>query len=131
MQMVVISPTQLLLLDRVENNPLQIDGHSAWSAIYSLKSNTASPIRLLTNSFCASSSYLSNGTLVSVGGYIAEQANIPDANGFQALRLFNPPQCPDDGTTCSFIENPARIRLAKPRWYPTTVRYGIYRTLPG
>jgi len=49
MQLAVVSPTQLLIVDRVQTNPLKVDGHSAWASIYSLKSNTARPVRLKTN----------------------------------------------------------------------------------
>jgi hypothetical protein len=67
MMMVVISETQLLIIDRVSNNSMQVDGHSAWSSVYSTATNTARPVRLVTNSFCAGGSFLSNGTLVNIG----------------------------------------------------------------
>ncbi|KAH7106276.1 glyoxal oxidase N-terminus-domain-containing protein [Auriculariales sp. MPI-PUGE-AT-0066] len=124
MQMAVVSPTQLLLIDRVQNNTLEVDGHSAWAAIYSLTSNTVRPVRLESNSFCAGGAYLSNGTLVNVGGYKAQIEDIPDTNGFQGLRYFNPSSCPDNanGGPCAFYESTSRIRLAKPRWYPSILR---------
>ncbi|KAH7096643.1 glyoxal oxidase N-terminus-domain-containing protein [Auriculariales sp. MPI-PUGE-AT-0066] len=125
MQMTVISPTQLLLIDRAQHNPLQIDGHSAWSAVYSLTTNTVRAVRLVTNSFCAGGAFLSNGTLLNVGGSYAENApSIPNSNGIQGVRLFNPSSCPDTSgaAPCEFYESPTRIRLSRTRWYPSILR---------
>ncbi|KAH7105130.1 glyoxal oxidase N-terminus-domain-containing protein [Auriculariales sp. MPI-PUGE-AT-0066] len=124
MQMTVISPTQLLIIDRAQHNPLQVDGHPAWSAVYSLTTNTVRAVRLTTNSFCAGGSFLSNGTLVNIGGNMAEYSDVKDTNGLQGIRIFNPASCPDTpGTTpCEFYESPQRVRLAKPRWYPSIIR---------
>ena len=49
MMMAVVSPTQLLIVDRTAHNPLRVDGHNAWAAVYSLTSNTARPVRVQTN----------------------------------------------------------------------------------
>jgi hypothetical protein len=34
MQLQVISETYAVVIDKVENNPLQINGHAAWSSLY-------------------------------------------------------------------------------------------------
>ncbi|EJD48230.1 hypothetical protein AURDEDRAFT_86052 [Auricularia subglabra TFB-10046 SS5] len=123
MQLVVVSPTQALIVDKVQHNSMTINGHIAWSAIYSLVSNTARPVDLQTNSFCAGGSFLSNGTLVNLGGNTFAFTNqIPDANGAQGLRLFDAAGCPDNAPQCAFYESPKRIRLTSNRWYPTVVR---------
>jgi len=77
-------------------------------------------------SFCASGGFLSNGTLVNIGGNLAEGAvrgGVPDGNGLQALRQFEPSSCPDDRSEpCAMVEFPTRMRLATRRWYPSAVR---------
>lgn len=124
MQLVVVSPTQALILDKVQHNPLMFNGHNAWSTIYSLVTNTVRPVSLLTNSFCAGGSFLGNGTLVSVGGNVVapEVPGDGDGNGAQGLRLFDPSSCADDAPACAFYEDPSRIHITSSRWYPTTVK---------
>ncbi|KZV98760.1 hypothetical protein EXIGLDRAFT_606571 [Exidia glandulosa HHB12029] len=122
MQLVVVSPTQALIIDKVQHNPLTINGHNAWSAIYSLVSHTVRPVDLLTNSFCAGGAFLSNGTLVSVGGNVVAIPADGDGNGAQGLRHFNPSNCSDSASQCAFYESPRRIRLTSTRWYPAVVK---------
>lgn len=62
----IISDTLALFFDRGTDAPLQIDGHSAWGALWNLETNTASPLRLVSDTLCASGGFLSNGTLVGV-----------------------------------------------------------------
>lgn len=62
---VIVSPTLALILDRAQNDPLQLDGFSAWGAFWNLKTNTASPVSLVSDTFCGSGGFLSNGTMVS------------------------------------------------------------------
>lgn len=64
LEAIVVSPTLVLMFDRAENNPLMINNHSAWGALWNLETNTASPLNVITDSFCASGSMLSNGTMV-------------------------------------------------------------------
>ncbi|KZW01402.1 hypothetical protein EXIGLDRAFT_603030 [Exidia glandulosa HHB12029] len=121
MQLTVVSSTQLLIVDKVERNPLRINGHSAWSALYDLRTNTVRPVDLQTNSFCAGGGWLSNGTLVVLGGNDVLDPDIGDKNGAQGLRLFTPSQCSDSARQCAFFESPQRVRLASRRWYPSVV----------
>jgi hypothetical protein len=65
LEAIIVSPTLAIFLDRATNDPLQIDGHSAWGALWNLKTHTATPLRLVTDSFCGSGAFLSNGTMVS------------------------------------------------------------------
>jgi len=65
LEVMVVSPTLAIFFDKATNDPLQIDGHPAWGALWNFQTNTARPLRLITDSFCASGAFLSNGTMVS------------------------------------------------------------------
>ncbi|TBU23990.1 glyoxal oxidase precursor [Dichomitus squalens] len=122
LESIVVSPTLVLWFDRASNDPLQINNHSAWGALWNLETDTVTPLDLITNSFCASGALLSNGTLVSIGG---------DPNGFpgnpgiqpgqQAIRIFEPCASPT-GEGCTVFEDPANLHLLEKRWYPSTAR---------
>ncbi|KAH7093911.1 glyoxal oxidase N-terminus-domain-containing protein [Auriculariales sp. MPI-PUGE-AT-0066] len=130
MQIILVSATQILIIDKVQHNPLMINGHTAWSSLYSLTSNAVRPVDVTTNSFCASGNFLSNGTMINFGGNLAIFNNgtvqypqpIPDTNGLQGVRQFYPERCSNTAAQCAFYENPTRIRLTASRWYPSTVR---------
>ena len=66
LESIVVSPTLVVFFDRASNDPLQINNHSAWGALWNLESQTVEPLNVLTNSFCASGALLSNGTMVSL-----------------------------------------------------------------
>lgn len=129
MQLSIISATQAIIIDKVEHNPLTIRGHPAWGALYDLRTNKARPLDLHSNSFCAGGSFLSNGSLVNVGGnpVVVDStgaADFGDINGLQAVRLFHPDLCDVNGKGqgCDIIEAPRTLRLASPRWYNTVMR---------
>ena len=61
---IVVSPTLALFFDRASDDPLQINGHSAWGAIWNLETNEVTALDLVTNSWCAGGALLSNGTMV-------------------------------------------------------------------
>lgn len=65
LESIVISDTLALFFDRATNDSLQIDGHTAWAALYNLETNTPSALRSITDSFCGSGGFLSNGTMVN------------------------------------------------------------------
>ncbi|KIJ53696.1 copper radical oxidase [Sphaerobolus stellatus SS14] len=119
LEAIVVSPTLAIFFDRATNDPLQINGHTAWGAIWDFETNTATPLDLVTDSFCASGALLSNGTMVGVGGNIPV---IPQAqNGTQAIRIFEP--CANAaGIGCTVFEDPATVHLAESRWYPSSLR---------
>ncbi|KAF8595713.1 hypothetical protein BDV93DRAFT_528472 [Ceratobasidium sp. AG-I] len=121
MQMTVVGPDTVLIIDKLEPNPLKDDeGKPAWAAVYSLKSNTPRPIKLITNSFCAGGGWLSNGTMVNIGGNpLVEVSGAAAQNGLQGIRHFNP--CAEN-EKCGMYEEPQRIRLASARWYPSGAR---------
>ena len=58
LESIVVSPTLVVFFDRASNDPLQINNHSAWGALWNLETQTVRPLDVLTNSFCANS-YLS------------------------------------------------------------------------
>lgn len=123
MQISIVSNTHAIIIDKVEHNPLAISGHPAWAALYDLNTHETRPLDMTSNSFCAGGTWLSNGTLLNIGGnpVVADTtgaADFGDVNGLQAVRMFNP--C-DDGS-CDIMEDPNRIRLASPRWYNTVTR---------
>ena len=64
LEAIVVSPTLVVFFDRASNDPLQINGHSAWGGLWNLEADTVTPLNLVTNSFCASGALLSNGTMV-------------------------------------------------------------------
>ncbi|EMD38470.1 hypothetical protein CERSUDRAFT_48364 [Gelatoporia subvermispora B] len=126
MQLAVISETHALMMDKVEHNPLSISGHPAWGALYNLKTNAVTPLNVQSNSFCAGGTFLSNGTMINVGGNpVVEDstsaADFGDVDGLQAVRIFEPCDSENVGN-CDIYENHARIRMASPRWYNTVMR---------
>jgi hypothetical protein len=121
MQLVVVSPTLALIVDKVEANPLQINSHPAWGSLFNFETNTATPLDIKSNSFCAGGASLSNGTIVNVGGNPVVDGQWGDSNGIQGIRLFGPCHTAD-GTGCTIYEDTAHLQLAAARWYPTAVR---------
>ena len=65
LEALVVSPTLVVFFDRASDDPLQINNHSAWGALWNLETSTVKALDVLTNSFCASGALLSNGTMVS------------------------------------------------------------------
>lgn len=126
MQLAIISDSHALIVDKVEHNPLVINGHPAWGALYNLRTHSVKPLSMQSNSFCAGGSFLGNGTMLNVGGNpVVEDFTAPtdfgDVDGIQAVRLLHPCDSEDvDG--CNIIDDPSRIHLASPRWYATVVR---------
>ncbi|KAI0822841.1 copper radical oxidase [Trametes gibbosa] len=126
MQLAVISETHALVVDKVEHNPLTVSGHPAWAALYNLKTHALKPLSMQSNSFCAGGTFLSNGTMVNVGGNpVVEDrtaaADFGDVDGLQAIRIFEP--CESNNVAdCEIYENHDRIRMASPRWYNTVLR---------
>ncbi|KAJ7444844.1 copper radical oxidase [Mycena latifolia] len=126
MQLAIISDTHALIVDKVEHNPLTIDGHPAWAALYNIDTHAVKPLSMKSNSFCAGGTFLGNGTLINVGGNpvvddATSSADFGDLDGLQSIRMF--PPCPSAAADeCTMYENPDRIRMASPRWYNTVLR---------
>ena len=126
MQLAIISQTHGLIVDKVEHNPITISGHPAWAALYNLDTHAVRALGMQSNSFCAGGTFLSNGTLINVGGNpvvedYASPSDFGDVGGIQAIRIFEP--ClSESADTCGMFENHSRNRLASPRWYNTVLR---------
>ncbi|KAJ6621537.1 glyoxal oxidase N-terminus-domain-containing protein [Mycena sp. CBHHK59/15] len=122
MQLAVVSETKSIIYDKVEHNALIVNGHVAWAVELDLNTQQIRALNPLSNSWCATGSFLGNGTLINSGGNPVVITGINriflGINGLQGLRLFTP--CTDG--TCDVYENPTRIRLTSPRWYPSSVR---------
>ncbi|KXN80836.1 hypothetical protein AN958_07199 [Leucoagaricus sp. SymC.cos] len=119
LESIIVSDTLAIFFDRATNDPLEVNDHPAWGSLYNLDANAASPLDLKTDSFCASGGFLSNGTMVSVGGHIPA---IPQAqDGRMGIRIWEP--CDDpNGVGCSLFEDPDNLHLAETRWYPSSLR---------
>lgn len=125
LEVIVVSPTLILMFDRVLGDPLQINGHQAWAELWNLETNTGFALNAITDTFCASGALLSNGTMVSLGGQAVElppnTTTAPDGDGRMGVRLFEP--CDDpSGLSCTLFEDPATLHLAANRWYPSSLR---------
>ncbi|KAF8500736.1 glyoxal oxidase precursor [Gautieria morchelliformis] len=119
LEAMIVSPTLAIMFDRASNDPLMVNGHSAWGALWNLETNTASPLNLVTDSFCASGGFLSNGTMVGVGGNIPA---IPQAvDGRMGIRIFEPCTSPS-GAGCTVFDDPETVHLAETRWYTSALR---------
>lgn len=66
LEAIVVSPTLAIFFDRATNDPLSLDGHPAWGALWNFETNTASALSVRSDSFCASGGFLSNGTMVYI-----------------------------------------------------------------
>ncbi|KAK7467493.1 hypothetical protein VKT23_004547 [Stygiomarasmius scandens] len=125
LESIVVSPSLILMFDRVLGDPLQINGHQAWGALWNTETNNVTAINVVTDTFCASGGFLSNGTMVSVGGEHVElppdEPVAPDLDGTTGLRIFEP--CDDPaGVGCTLFEDPKTHHLDEPRWYPSSLR---------
>ncbi|GBB85579.1 hypothetical protein RclHR1_12070010 [Rhizophagus clarus] len=113
MHIVLTAPTKIVIIDKVENNPLkQKDGRAAISVEYDIQTNKKRVLNLNTNTFCSAGAFLGNGTLVHTGG-AEEIAKSKFDEGFESLRIFE--SCDND--SCDWYENPKG--LTSKRWYPT------------
>ncbi|KAH9854840.1 glyoxal oxidase precursor [Lenzites betulinus] len=122
LESIVVSPTLAIFFDRASDDPLQINNHSAWGALWNLETSTVTPLDVLTNSFCASGALLSNGTMASIGGDPRGFPGNPTIeNGLQGIRIFEPCASPT-GEGCTLFEDPATLHLLEPRWYTSAIR---------
>ncbi|KAF5352184.1 hypothetical protein D9758_009227 [Tetrapyrgos nigripes] len=128
LEAIVVSPTLLVVFDRVAGDPLQINGHQAWGAIWNTETNNVTAIDVVTDTFCATGGILSNGTMLSIGGQPVENLTStpespypPEKDGLMGLRIFEP--CLDPaGVNCTLFENPETHSLDEKRWYPSSLR---------
>ncbi|KAL4260899.1 Glyoxal oxidase [Pleurotus pulmonarius] len=120
MQLAVVSETKAVIFDKVEANPLQTNGHSAWAAEIDLPSRTVRALNPITNTWCATGSFLSNGTLIHSAGnpFVNISQGDIGPDGRQAIRMFEP--CTD--ASCDIIEGVQHLRLTSRRWYASSAR---------
>lgn len=100
-QLYLGTANKVYIVDKVENNPLTVNGHPAWATEYDTSTNQVRAMEVTTNTFCAGGSYLGDGRLLNIGG---NQAVVPggdaltngsanpyqDADGAFAVRVLTP-----------------------------------------
>ena len=74
LEAIIVSPTLAVFFDRASNDPLMINNNPAWGALWNLETNTASPLLVISDTFCASGGFLSNGTMVWIQFWIRRGA---------------------------------------------------------
>ncbi|GLJ08366.1 hypothetical protein SUGI_0087310 [Cryptomeria japonica] len=97
-------PSQISRTDPPCNSKTQAAGEDCWahSIEYDIVTNKVRPLHVVTDTFCSSASFASNGTLVQTGGW---------SNGDRVTRFFTP--CSD--SSCDWVESPTL--LSSRRWY--------------
>ncbi|KAK7684511.1 hypothetical protein QCA50_012458 [Cerrena zonata] len=122
LESIIVSPTLALFFDRASDDPLQINNHSAWGALWDLQTSQVTPLDVTTNGFCASGGLISNGSMVSVGGFQKGFPGNPTIeDGTMGLRIFE--SCNDPaGVGCTIFEDPSKLHLAERRYYPSSIR---------
>jgi hypothetical protein len=106
----------IYILDKAENNSMQIDGHPAWGTKYNILTNEVTPLAVSSNTFCAAGMSVANGSWVIFGGNqdvvykgdaVNDKAKNPtganpygNTDGGKAVRLITP--CDDD--SCQWNE---------------------------
>ncbi|KAG8969253.1 hypothetical protein FRC03_003778 [Tulasnella sp. 419] len=119
------TPNKVYIIDKIENNPIQVGGHPAWAAEYNLADNSLRAMDVVTNTFCAGGNILGDGTWINVGGnkavtYGGISVNETTGNPYEgedgrfAVRFLKP--C--DDATCEWTDNP-KDYMTTERWYPT------------
>ncbi|KZT21915.1 copper radical oxidase [Neolentinus lepideus HHB14362 ss-1] len=137
MMMFLGNEEKVYILDKVEGNAAQINGHAASASVWDINSHTATVMDLVTNAFCASGMHLPNGSYATFGGNGAigpggnigsvrnsagsgaYDATYQDYDGTKSIRVINPCTSSDnfDSTQCQWFDNPAVLAMQKQRWY--------------
>ncbi|KAI0291390.1 glyoxal oxidase [Multifurca ochricompacta] len=133
MMMFLGGSNKVYIIDKVEGNAHQINGHSLYASVWDIDSRTATPIDAQTNAFCAAGMHLPNSSYVVFGGNNAigpggdnsAPGSTPtfdptyqDFDGRRAIRVITP--CEGDVTSppCSWYDAPNGLQMVKRRWYP-------------
>jgi hypothetical protein len=144
--MFVVSPDKVYILDKVEGNARQINGHSQYASIWlvilyfqslwfsqlvcyrDIPTRSATPIDVETNAFCAAGMHLPNGSYALFGGNTAvgpgggntdpgsTTTYDPTYKDYDGTRAIRIFNSCDENTPCSFVDN--STQLEKRRWYP-------------
>lgn len=137
-QLFLGSDTKVYVIDKVENNPLTINGHPAWASEYDLTTNQARAQEVVTNTFCAGGGVLGNGDWLNIGGNQAVGPNgvtsssqtgsneYQNSDGAFAARTITP------GEGAEWYDDP-QTDLTTRRWYPSleTIETGRIFVLGG
>ncbi|CAE6418233.1 Galactose oxidase Short=GAO [Rhizoctonia solani AG-1 IB] len=121
------------IIDKVENNPVTVNGHPAWATEYDVETNTFRAMDIVTNTFCAGGNMLGDGRWINIGGNqpsggVTHVAGDPDdpyknGDGGQSIRLMT---C--QGDSCEWGMDP--VNMSTRRWYPTVEVGQFTYTLP-
>jgi hypothetical protein len=116
------------------------EGHVAWAVEFNLVTKEVRPLHPITNTWCATGGFVSNGTFFSLGGhpmvgiggflYLSALSAVDGIcidtslgqTGLQSVRVFEP--CEDE--SCDVFEDLDRLRLTSRRWYPSSVSLCAY-----
>ncbi|QRV89993.1 glyoxal oxidase [Ceratobasidium sp. AG-Ba] len=137
MMMLLGNEEKVYILDKVEGNKAQINGHPAWAVEWDIATSTATIMDMSTNAFCSSGSHFPNGSFATFGGNgaIGPGGNVgsvaefgsgifdqtyQDYDGTKAIRILNP--CTDQG--CQWFDNTTQVSMQKKRWYSTAEPLG-------
>ncbi|KAH7908701.1 putative copper radical oxidase [Hygrophoropsis aurantiaca] len=144
MMMLLGNEEKIYILDKTEGNAAQIDGHPAWGAVWDINTHTATPMEVLTNTFCASGMHLPNGSYATFGGNGAigpggaigsvknsagsgaYDATYEDYDGTKSIRILNPCTSADDMSSpqCQWFDNATVLSMQKQRWYSAAEALG-------
>jgi hypothetical protein len=98
-----------------------------------LGSQTATPMDVQTNPFCAAGMHLPNGSFATFGGNnavgpggdnsapnstTAFDPTYQDYGGTRAIRIISPCTGDVNSPQCSWYDSPNGLQMAKSRWYP-------------
>ncbi|KAH9073097.1 glyoxal oxidase [Lactarius deliciosus] len=133
MMMFVGGSDKVYIIDKVEGNAHQINGHSLYASVWDLTSRTATPMDVQTNPFCAAGMHLPNGSYATFGGNYAVgpggdnhtpgstnqfDPTYQDYSGMRAIRVISPCEGDLDSPQCSWYDSPQGLQMARARWYP-------------
>ncbi|KAH7102968.1 DUF1929-domain-containing protein [Auriculariales sp. MPI-PUGE-AT-0066] len=139
MMMFLGNEENVYILDKAEGNAVQIKGHPAWGSVWNIKTNKATAVDVVSNSFCASGYFLPDGSWIALGGNgpiapgpvdVQGEGNIDptyqDHDGRKAIRLIKP--CKGDASTfsdeCQWFDDAATLHMQSRRWYSTAEALG-------
>ncbi|KAF8268119.1 glyoxal oxidase [Lactarius quietus] len=132
MMMFVGSPDSVYIIDKVEGNSYQLNGHSAYASVWNIATRTATAMDVQTNPFCAAGMHLPNGSFATFGGNnavgpggknsdagstTAYDPTYQDYSGASAIRIINPCNKDLSSSKCSWYDSPNGLQMAKARWY--------------
>ncbi|CAE6530219.1 unnamed protein product [Rhizoctonia solani] len=115
---------KVYVIDKVENNPVSVNGHPAWATEYDVETDKYRAMDIVTNTFCAGGNMLGDGRWINIGGNqpvksggVTHVTGDPDdpyqnGDGGQSIRLM---ECQGDG--CEWTMDP--VKMTTRRWYPT------------